>query len=112
MDIDTLVTPCISFKTSCNNIDDLDIKNYKVGDLVFDTSKGIHYLKTTDTATQWEPIGSYSYFENGRMYDKNYEIELKETKCRSCGAPIKIKSRYDDTVRCEYCGSTYNINLR
>ena len=107
------LTPAIIFK-GCVDIDKEDPSNYKLGDIVVDSQTQATYLMLEEP-NRWELLQSSLPSDstiNDKYIEDDVEIELKETKCTTCGAPIKIKSKYDSSVKCEYCGSEYSINRR
>lgn len=83
------------------SIGNIDPSQYNIGDIFVDSETNILYVNIGD---RWDKIGEPDL--NGNTTTDN-EFELKQIICSSCGAPIKIKSRYDTNVKCEYCGSTY-----
>jgi hypothetical protein len=36
--------------------------------------------------------------------------ELLHLQCKSCGAPLSEKSMYGSIIKCEHCGSVYDID--
>ena len=108
-----LETPMCTFK-GCVDIDKEDPSNYKLGDIIVDSQTQAIYLMIGEP-NRWELLQSSLPSDrtiNDKYIEDDVEIELKETKCTTCGAPIKIKSKYDSSVKCEYCGSEYSINRR
>jgi len=110
---DDLLTPVVIFK-GCVDIDKEDPSNYKPGDIVIDSQTQATYLMIGEP-NGWELLQTSLPSDgtiNDRYIEDDVEIELKENKCTRCGAPIKIKSKYDSSVKCEYCGSEYSITRR
>ena len=108
-----LTTPALTFR-GCVDIDKEDPSNYKLGDIVVDSQTQATYLIIGEP-NGWELLQTSLPADstiNDRYTEADIEIELKETKCTRCGAPIKIKSKYDSSVKCEYCGSEYSITRR
>ena len=108
-----LTTPALTFK-GCVDIDKEDSSNYKLGDIVVDSQTQATYLMIGEP-NGWELLQTSLLSDNtinDRYTEADIEIDLKETKCTRCGAPIKIKSKYDSSVKCEYCGSEYSITRR
>ena len=82
------------FYGSCD-INKLDPSDYTAGTIVYDPEKQCTYACINNS---WEPVG---------YEDQEEKIEeIKEVKCRCCGAPIKVRHKYEN-VQCEYCGQTY-----
>lgn len=109
-----LATPVLTFRGEVVSIDSADPFRYKLGDIVVDSKTQNEYVMVGEP-NKWELIGSALPSDcsiNDRCTEDDVEIELKETKCTRCGAPIKIKSKYDSSVKCEYCGSEYSITRR
>lgn len=110
---DDLLAPVVIFK-GCVDIDKEDPSNYKPGDIVIDSQTQATYLMIGEP-NGWELLQTSLPSDgtiNDRYTEADVEIDLKETKCTRCGAPIKIKSKYDSSVKCEYCGSEYSITRR
>lgn len=104
------ITPALTFRATCKDISELDPADYGTGDIIVNTATNSTYLKVD---THWEELGGYNDLPSDRtLNDYRSEPELKETKCESCGAPVKIKSKYDTGVKCEYCGTEYNVSWR
>ena len=107
------LTSAIIFK-GCVDIDKEDPSNYKLGDIIVDSQTQATYIMVGEP-NGWELLQT-SLPSDGTINDKytedDVEIELKDIKCDACGAPIKIKSKYDSNVKCEYCGSEYSITRR
>jgi len=83
------------------------------GDILYVTSTDEIYLctegaKIDNPLPKWELISTGSdTYDNANNECTN--LELVDTKCSSCGAPLKILSKYDIGISatCEYCGSVY-----
>ena len=106
---DVLTTPALTFYGSVEDIEKVDASEYSIGTVLINNKDQYTYL---NTGSEWEPIGSttvpYEPCETrATIYDPR--MELVETKCGACGAPIKIRTRYETTVKCEYCGTTYRF---
>jgi ribosomal protein S27E len=117
MDINNYnVSTCVRFIGSVPSKDDIiyftcNERPISVGDVVYVTDTDETYLciegaKIDNPLPKWELIstGSDTYDNANSEYTN---LELVETKCSSCGAPLKILSKYDSETRCEYCGSVY-----
>lgn len=74
--------------------------NPKNGTVFFNTIDDMQYVYYG--ANGWMPIGSVL---DDISEDSTNFSEIKEMKCISCGAPLKIRSKYD--IKCEYCGKVY-----
>ena len=96
----------ITFRRSIENINYLNPYDFNEGDVVLDTSDNTIYILS---GNNWEPLTQTGDLNYSSSYDDFSKMELVETRCVSCGAPIKIRTRYDTTVRCEYCGMIYRI---
>ena len=82
-----------------------EYKNPQVGDMIID-SKNTEWIYVGDGWERIEPVVNLTE----SLYPK--EIHVKRTHCKSCGAPLDIPMYpYSNLVRCEYCGSTNNIEV-
>lgn len=117
MDINNYcVSTCARFIGSVPSKDDIidftfNNRPVSVGDIVYVSGTDETYICISDAKIdnplpKWELIstGSDTYDNTNSEYTN---LELVETKCSSCGAPLKILSKYDSETRCEYCGSVY-----
>jgi len=77
--------------------------NPKIGTVFLNTIDDMQYVYC-DTNTGWMPLGTGSIHNDISEYNTNFS-EIKEMKCISCGAPLKIRGKYD--IKCEYCGKVY-----
>lgn len=98
------LSTCLVFKGSCNSIDELDTSTSLPGEVRLCNQDGDSYVFD---GSRWHCIGKSS---GSASYDSDQSDEdmLKEIKCTSCGAPIKIHSRYA-SVECAYCGSIFQF---
>ena len=87
------------------------------GDVLYVTATEETYIciegaKIDNPLPKWELISSGSdTYDNTNNECTN--LELVDTKCSSCGAPLKILSKYDIGISatCEYCGSVYEKRI-
>lgn len=77
--------------------------NPKNGDVFFNTIDDMLYAYC-DTNIGWMPFGSGSVHDDISEDSTNFS-EIKEMKCISYGAPLRIRGKYD--IKCEYCGKVY-----
>lgn len=115
MDINNYnVSTCARFIGSVPSKDDIidftyNNRSASVGDVVYVTNTEETYLciegaKIDNPLPKWELISTgLDTYDNTNSESTN--LELVDTKCSSCGAPLKILSKYSAT--CEYCGSVY-----
>ena len=68
--------------------------------------RGINMSRYYCLAGNLIPILSVPRIESSESYPR---MKLIDTKCLSCGAPLKMKSKYDVISKCEYCGTTYRF---
>lgn len=110
-----MINTKLNFMGRVSNINDIDINNYSNGDVVIDKSTGTMQMKydqdwMTITAATAAPLKYDSYkCLAANCYEKPTPVEIKKRICDCCGAPLKIRSKYDTTVTCEYCDTVYTI---
>ena len=63
------------------------------------------YTVGSDIPTGWIALGNTSDLGVDNYEDDNSFSNVKEMKCSSCGAPLKIRDKYN--IKCEYCGKVY-----
>ena len=83
---------------------------YKIGTVLINYKDKLTYLKISDNI--WEPVDTMTTTVSEPEITSGYNynrMDLVETRCSACGAPIKIRSRYETIVKCEYCEMTYRF---
>lgn len=123
MDINNYnVSTCARFIGSVPSKDDIidftfNNRPVSVGDIVYVSGTEETYIciegaKIDNPLPKWELIstGSDTYDNSNNEFTN---LELVDTKCSSCGAPLKILSKYDIGISatCEYCGSVYEKRI-
>lgn len=129
MDINNYcVSTCARFIGSVPSKDDIidftfNNRPASVGDVVYVSDTDETYVCISDAKvdnplysvptkddiidSHWVRIATGSDTFDNNNNNEYTNLELVETKCSSCGAPLKILSKYDSETRCEYCGSVY-----
>lgn len=98
------------FYGSVEDIEKIKDDDYKVGTVLINNKDELTYLKISDNI--WEPIDTMTTTVSEPEITSGYNynrMDLIETRCSACGAPIKIRSRYETIVKCEYCEMTYRF---
>lgn len=102
---------CLTFYGSVADITKVNPADYSDGTVLLNNYDNLTYLKVDNTWESLGPITTPSPSYDKCMTEASIEprMELVEDKCDSCGAPIRVKSKYDTSVTCEYCGTTYRF---
>lgn len=79
----------------------LNATKIKVGTLTFDNRKDCFWENKPNSLIRPEMLNNLEEeFRRKSLEHYGISIELKNTNCKNCGAPLK-------SGKCEYCGSQY-----
>lgn len=106
--VDMLKAPDLScsfrYLQTINSLD--DYRKYHrncPGDIVYDTSEESLYVYKGDD--EWLILDRY----NEPIETKEIITEVADMKCKNCGAPLIKYNKQFRTIKCDYCGSIFDI---